>query len=56
MNLDFKDLKVLLVGDFMVDQYIFCSSTRMSPEAPVPVLNPEKFIPPLEAQEMLRSI
>ena len=42
MNLDFKDLKVLLVGDFMVDQYIFCSSTRMSPEAPVPVLNPEK--------------
>jgi rfaE bifunctional protein kinase chain/domain len=43
MNLDFKDLNVLLVGDFMVDQYIFCSSTRMSPEAPVPVLNPEKI-------------
>lgn len=43
MNLDFKDLKVLLIGDFMVDQYILCSSTRMSPEAPVPVLNPEKI-------------
>ncbi len=43
MNLDFKDLKVLLVGDFMLDQYIFCSSTRMSPEASAPVLNPEKI-------------
>lgn len=43
MNLDFKDLKVLLIGDFMIDQYVLCSSTRMSPEAPVPVLNPDKI-------------
>ena len=43
MKLDFKDLKVLLIGDFMVDQYILCASTRMSPEAPVPVLNPNKI-------------
>lgn len=43
MNLDFKDIKVLLIGDFMIDQYVLCSSTRMSPEAPVPVLNPEKI-------------
>lgn len=35
-----QDIKVLLIGDFMIDQYIFCSSTRMSPEAPVPVLTP----------------
>ncbi len=43
MNLNFKDLKVLLIGDFMIDQYVLCSSTRMSPEAPVPVLNPKKI-------------
>jgi rfaE bifunctional protein kinase chain/domain len=42
-----QDIKVLLIGDFMVDQYIFCSSTRMSPEAPVPVLKPyDEFIVP----------
>lgn len=43
MDLDFKDLKVLLIGDFMIDQYVLCSSTRMSPEAPVPVLNPNEI-------------
>ena len=42
-----QDIKVLLIGDFMIDQYIFCSSTRMSPEAPVPVLTPyDEFIVP----------
>ncbi len=47
MNQYFQDIKVLLIGDFMVDQYIFCSSTRMSPEAPVPVLEPnDEFIVP----------
>ena len=43
MSLDFSDIKVLLIGDFMVDQYVLCTSTRMSPEAPVPVLNPDKI-------------
>tara|TARA_B100000902_G_scaffold398776_1_gene466844 strand:- start:187 stop:1107 length:921 start_codon:yes stop_codon:yes gene_type:complete len=42
MNLDFSDLKVLLVGDFMIDHYIMGSSTRMSPEAPVPVVIPKE--------------
>tara|TARA_B100000029_G_scaffold75829_1_gene67560 strand:+ start:3293 stop:4201 length:909 start_codon:yes stop_codon:yes gene_type:complete len=42
MNLDFSDIKVLLIGDFMIDHYIFGTSTRMSPEAPVPVVVPEK--------------
>ena len=32
---------VLLIGDFMIDHYIMGKSTRMSPEAPVPVINPE---------------
>ena len=42
MNFDFSDIKVLLIGDFMIDNYIIGSSNRMSPEAPVPVVIPEK--------------
>ncbi len=42
MNLDFSEIKVLLIGDFMVDHYIIGTSNRMSPEAPVPVVIPEK--------------
>ncbi len=42
MNFDFSDIKVLLIGDFMIDHYIIGSSNRMSPEAPVPVVIPEK--------------
>lgn len=42
MKLDFSDIKVLLIGDFMIDHYIIGTSTRMSPEAPVPVVIPEK--------------
>ena len=42
MNLDFSDIKILLIGDFMIDHYIFGVSNRMSPEAPVPVVKPER--------------
>jgi len=42
MNLNFSDIKVLLIGDFMIDHYIMGISNRMSPEAPVPVITPEK--------------
>ena len=42
MNLDFSDIKVLLIGDFMVDHYIIGTSNRRSPEAPVPVVIPKK--------------
>ena len=42
MNLDFSDIKVLLIGDFMVDHYIIGTSSRISPEAPVPVVIMEK--------------
>ena len=42
MNLDFSDIKVLLIGDFMIDHYIMGTSNRMSPEAPVPVVVPQK--------------
>ena len=30
--------KILVVGDFMLDVYIYGDATRISPEAPVPVL------------------
>ena len=40
--MDFSEIKVLLVGDFMIDHYIMGTSNRMSPEAPVPVVTPKK--------------
>lgn len=33
-----KKKKILVVGDIMLDNYYFGSSTRISPEAPVPIL------------------
>ncbi|MBS3914850.1 MAG: D-glycero-beta-D-manno-heptose-7-phosphate kinase [Bacteroidetes bacterium] len=40
---DFKGLKVLIVGDVMVDSYIIGKVDRVSPEAPVPVVDVQKF-------------
>jgi D-beta-D-heptose 7-phosphate kinase/D-beta-D-heptose 1-phosphate adenosyltransferase len=34
--------RVLLVGDFMVDHYLYGNAERLSPEAPVPVLHFQK--------------
>ncbi|MGI9341959.1 MAG: bifunctional D-glycero-beta-D-manno-heptose-7-phosphate kinase/D-glycero-beta-D-manno-heptose 1-phosphate adenylyltransferase HldE [Gammaproteobacteria bacterium] len=36
---DFSAAKVLTVGDLMLDQYWFGPTSRISPEAPVPVVN-----------------
>ena len=38
MNLDFSDTNVLVIGDFMIDNYVMGESTRMSPEGPIPVI------------------
>ena len=38
----FADLKVLVIGDVMVDSYIWGKVSRISPEAPVPVVLAEK--------------
>ncbi|HEX3355622.1 MAG TPA: D-glycero-beta-D-manno-heptose 1-phosphate adenylyltransferase [Tepidisphaeraceae bacterium] len=35
---NFPAARVVLVGDFMLDKYIFGSTSRVSPEAPIPVL------------------
>ena len=35
-------MKILLVGDFFLDEYIYGKVERISPEAPVPIINVEK--------------
>lgn len=35
---DIKKLKILVIGDFMIDKYIDGKVNRISPEAPVPIL------------------
>ena len=35
----FESARILVVGDIMLDQYIFGKVNRISPEAPVPVIN-----------------
>lgn len=34
--------KILIVGDILLDQYIYGESTRLSPEAPIPIFVPQK--------------
>ena len=35
----FGDARVLILGDIMLDEYMYGSVDRISPEAPVPVVN-----------------
>ena len=35
----FRNLKIMVIGDIMLDEYIFGESDRLSPEAPVPIVN-----------------
>ena len=37
-----KDLKVLIIGDVMIDSYLWGSVNRVSPEAPVPIVEVQK--------------
>jgi D-glycero-beta-D-manno-heptose-7-phosphate kinase len=39
---DFANLRVLVIGDIMLDSYIWGSVDRISPEAPVPVISVKK--------------
>jgi len=34
----FKDKTILVIGDVMLDKYVYGSTSRISPEAPVPVV------------------
>ena len=38
----FENKKVLVIGDIMVDEYIWGDVTRISPEAPVPIVLEKK--------------
>lgn len=40
----FKDTNVLVIGDIMLDKYIWGSVDRISPEAPVPIVKIEKEV------------
>ena len=42
MHIDFKHLRVVVVGDLIVDRYVEGAVNRLSPEAPVPVLLSQK--------------
>src|SRR5580658_7990040 len=35
----FADRRILVIGDLMLDEYIWGKVSRISPEAPVPVVN-----------------
>ncbi len=40
---DFSDLHLLIVGDIMIDRYISGDVKRISPEAPVPVVDQKRY-------------
>ena len=35
-----NQIKILIIGETCVDKFIYCNANRLSPEAPVPILNP----------------
>lgn len=39
MNIDFSSKRILIVGDIMLDRYVYGDVTRISPEAPTQVLD-----------------
>ena len=42
--MNFSNIKVLLIGDLMMDTYTYCDSNRISPEVPVPIVIPKDVI------------
>ena len=41
---DFKSKRILIVGDAIIDTYLWGEIHRMSPEAPVPVVDVDKIL------------
>ena len=37
-------VKVLVIGDSCLDEYVYCITSRFCPDAPVPILKPESFV------------
>lgn len=42
-KLDFSNLRILVIGDVMIDHYIYGYVDRISPEAPVPIVMKDSF-------------
>jgi D-beta-D-heptose 7-phosphate kinase/D-beta-D-heptose 1-phosphate adenosyltransferase len=42
INLQNKPKKILVIGDLIIDQYLWGETNSISPEAPVPIINVEK--------------
>ena len=40
----FKNKNILVIGDVMLDKYVYGDVSRINPEAPVPVLKAEKNV------------
>jgi len=40
MKKEFKNYKILVIGDNGIDRFVYGTTVRLAPEAPVPVLNP----------------
>jgi rfaE bifunctional protein kinase chain/domain len=38
----FRNKKIMIIGDLMIDEYLFGKVNRLSPEAPVPIIEIEK--------------
>ena len=37
-------MRVLVIGDSCIDEYIYCKTNRFCPDAPVPILKPESYV------------
>ena len=46
---DFSRVRVLIAGDVMLDRYWFGDVSRISPEAPVPVVLVQRTVSSIEA-------
>jgi len=40
----FTGTRILAIGDLMLDQYLYGTVTRISPEAPVPIIQIDKEV------------
>ena len=48
----FNDTSIIVVGDIMLDEYLWGDVRRISPEAPVPVVHVESVSRRLGARQM----
>ena len=54
---DFTKVRVLCLGDVMLDEFVYGESSRLSPEAPIPVLKVRhRTLMPGGAGNLVRNI